>query len=89
MGTKENKIAKAGRPCSWECHENKFKHTLILKYFFLQILIIVKAGRVMSGARKVTRGRHGARGRRVGQPWFNVMQNTIVNNEFKQFKIIY
>jgi hypothetical protein len=21
MGTKENKIAKAGRPCSWECHE--------------------------------------------------------------------
>jgi hypothetical protein len=21
MGTKENKIAKAGRPCLWECHE--------------------------------------------------------------------
>jgi hypothetical protein len=21
MGTKENKIAKAGRPCSWECYE--------------------------------------------------------------------
>jgi hypothetical protein len=21
MVTKENKIAKAGRPCSWECHE--------------------------------------------------------------------
>jgi hypothetical protein len=23
MGTKENKIAKAGRPCSWECYEKK------------------------------------------------------------------
>jgi hypothetical protein len=22
IGTKENKIAKAGRPCSWECYEN-------------------------------------------------------------------
>jgi hypothetical protein len=21
MGTKENKIAKSGRPCSWECYE--------------------------------------------------------------------
>jgi hypothetical protein len=21
MGTKENEIAKAGRPCSWECYE--------------------------------------------------------------------
>jgi hypothetical protein len=21
MGTKENKIAKAGRPCPWECYE--------------------------------------------------------------------
>jgi hypothetical protein len=21
MGTKENKIAKAGRSCSWECYE--------------------------------------------------------------------
>jgi hypothetical protein len=21
MGTKENKISKAGRPCSWECYE--------------------------------------------------------------------
>jgi hypothetical protein len=39
MGTKENKIAKAGRPCSWECYENQ-------KYFFLEILINVKAGRV-------------------------------------------
>jgi hypothetical protein len=22
MGTKENKISKAGRPCSWACYEN-------------------------------------------------------------------
>jgi hypothetical protein len=21
MGTKDNKIAKVGRPCSWECYE--------------------------------------------------------------------
>jgi hypothetical protein len=41
-----SKIAKAGRPCSWECYEKKFKHTLIQKYFFLQILINVKAGTV-------------------------------------------
>jgi hypothetical protein len=25
MGTKENKIAKAGRPCSWECYEKKIE----------------------------------------------------------------
>jgi hypothetical protein len=80
MGTKENKIAKAGRPCSWECHENKFKHTLIQKYFFLQIMINVKAGRVKSGARKVYRGRHGARGRRVGQPWFTSSPQTRSSN---------
>jgi hypothetical protein len=46
MGTKENEIANAGRPCSWECYEKKLKHTVIQKYFFLEILIIVKAGRV-------------------------------------------
>jgi hypothetical protein len=46
MGTKENKIAKAGRPCSWECYEKKLKHAVIQKYFFLEILINVKAGRV-------------------------------------------
>jgi hypothetical protein len=40
MSTKENKIAKAERPCSWECYE---KHTVIQKYFFLEILINVKA----------------------------------------------
>jgi hypothetical protein len=40
MGTKENKIATAGRPCSWECYEKKKegrkKHTVIQKYFFLK-----------------------------------------------------
>jgi hypothetical protein len=46
MGRKENKIAKTGRPCSWECYEKKYKHTVIQKYFFLEILINVKAGRV-------------------------------------------
>jgi hypothetical protein len=46
MGTKENKIAKAGIPCSWECYEKKLKHTVIQKYFFLEILIKFKAGRV-------------------------------------------
>jgi hypothetical protein len=47
MGTKENEIAKSGRPCSWECYEKKkWKHTVIQKYVFLEILINVKAGRV-------------------------------------------
>jgi hypothetical protein len=47
MGTKENKIAKAGRPCSWGRYEKKkWKHTVIQKYFFLEILINVKTGRV-------------------------------------------
>jgi hypothetical protein len=46
MGTKENEIAKAGRPCSWECYEKKLKHAVIQKYVFLKILINVKAGRV-------------------------------------------
>jgi hypothetical protein len=45
------------------------KHTVIQKYFFLEILINVKAGRVKSGARKVYHGRHGARGHRVEQAW--------------------
>jgi hypothetical protein len=35
MGTKENKIAKAGRPCSWECYEKKL-NILIQKYFFFK-----------------------------------------------------
>jgi hypothetical protein len=46
MGTKESKIAKAGRPCSWECYEKKLKHIVIQKYLFLEILINVGAGRV-------------------------------------------
>jgi hypothetical protein len=46
MGTKENKIAKAGRSCSWECYEKKLKHTVIQKYFFIEILINVKAGKI-------------------------------------------
>jgi hypothetical protein len=31
MGTKENEIAKAGRPCSWECYEKKWKYTVVQK----------------------------------------------------------
>jgi hypothetical protein len=45
MGTKENKIAKAGRPCSWKCYE-KMETYCYSEIFFLQILINVKAGRV-------------------------------------------
>jgi hypothetical protein len=33
MGTKENKIAKAGRPCSWECYEI---------FFFLKFRLTLK-----------------------------------------------
>jgi hypothetical protein len=44
MGTKENKISKAGRPCSWACYEKI--EIEIQKYFFLEILINVKAGRI-------------------------------------------
>jgi hypothetical protein len=32
--------------------QKKLKHTVIQKYFFLEILINVKAGRVKQGARK-------------------------------------
>jgi hypothetical protein len=38
-------------------------------FYFLEILINVKAGRVNEGARKVHHALHGARGRRVGQAW--------------------
>jgi hypothetical protein len=31
IGTEENKIAKAGRPCSWECYEN------ISTYYYSEI----------------------------------------------------
>jgi hypothetical protein len=33
MGRKENKIAKAGRPCSWECYE-KIKTYYYSEIFF-------------------------------------------------------
>jgi hypothetical protein len=36
MGTKENKIAKAGRPCSWECYEKNCKILLFRNIFFLK-----------------------------------------------------
>jgi hypothetical protein len=46
MGKKGNTTSKAGRPCSWECYQKKLKLTVIQKYFFLEILINFKAGRV-------------------------------------------
>jgi hypothetical protein len=46
MGTKENKIAKAGRRCSWECSEKNVNILLFRNFLFLEILINVKAGRV-------------------------------------------
>jgi hypothetical protein len=45
MGTKENDC-KSGKTVFMGVLRKKFKHTLIQKYFFLQILINVKAGRV-------------------------------------------
>jgi hypothetical protein len=45
MGTKETEISKAGRPCSWECYEKNW-NIVIQKYFFLDILMNVKAGGV-------------------------------------------
>jgi hypothetical protein len=47
MGTKENEIAKGGRPCSWECYEKKIETYCYSEiFFFLEILINVKVGRV-------------------------------------------
>jgi hypothetical protein len=40
--------------------KKKLKHTVIQKYFFLEILINVKAGRVYHG-------------RRVGQAWCSIL----------------
>jgi hypothetical protein len=45
VATKENKFAKAGRPCSWECYE-KIETYCYSEICFLEILINVKAGRV-------------------------------------------
>jgi hypothetical protein len=36
MGTKENKIAKAGRPSSWECCEKNWNILLFRNIFFLK-----------------------------------------------------
>jgi hypothetical protein len=45
MGTKDNKISKAGRPCSWECYE-KIETYCYSEIFFLEIMFNVKVGRV-------------------------------------------
>jgi hypothetical protein len=36
MGTKENNIAKAGRPCSWACYEKSRNILLFRNIFFLK-----------------------------------------------------
>jgi hypothetical protein len=36
MGTKEDKLAKAGRPCSWECYEKNLNILLFRNIFFLK-----------------------------------------------------
>jgi hypothetical protein len=36
MGTKENKIAKAGRTCSWECYEKNLNILLFRNIFFFK-----------------------------------------------------
>jgi hypothetical protein len=36
MGTKENKIAKAGRQCSWECYQ------IIETYCYSEIFLFLK-----------------------------------------------
>jgi hypothetical protein len=46
MGTKENKISKGGKTVFMGVPRKTLKHTVIQIYFFLEILINVKAGRV-------------------------------------------
>jgi hypothetical protein len=36
VGTKENEIAKAGRPCSWECYGKNRNILLFRNIFFLK-----------------------------------------------------
>jgi hypothetical protein len=36
MGTKENKIAKARRPCSWECYKKNLNILLFRNIFFFK-----------------------------------------------------
>jgi hypothetical protein len=63
MGTKKQD-GKGGKTVFMGVLRKKLKHTVIQKYFFLEILINLKAGRVKEGARKVYHGRC------VGQAWF-------------------
>jgi hypothetical protein len=42
MGTKENKIAKVGRPCSWEHYEKKWNILLFRNIFFLKFWLTLK-----------------------------------------------
>jgi hypothetical protein len=65
MGTKENDC-KSGNTVFMGVLRKKLKHAVIQKYFFLEILINLKAGRLKEDARKVSHGR------RVGQAWFTV-----------------
>jgi hypothetical protein len=44
MGTKENKIVNRGKTMFMGVLRKKLKHTVIQKYFFLEILINVKEG---------------------------------------------
>jgi hypothetical protein len=67
--------------------QKKLKHNVIQKYFFLEILINVKAGRVNSGARKVYHGRHGARGLRVGQACTRGLRISMVSGELKSYSL--
>jgi hypothetical protein len=46
MGTKKNQGFKSGKTVFMGVLRKKLKHTVIQKYFFLEILINVKAGRV-------------------------------------------
>jgi hypothetical protein len=67
MGTKENNITKEGRRCSWECFEKIETYCYSEIFFFLEILINVKAGSVKEGTRKVYHGH------RVGQACSTVL----------------
>jgi hypothetical protein len=42
IGTEENKIAKAGRPCSWESYETNWNILLFRNKFFLKFWLTLK-----------------------------------------------
>jgi hypothetical protein len=63
---KRKQDCKSGKAVFMGVLQKKLKHAVIQKYFFFEILINVKAGKIKWGARKVYHWRHGARGRRVG-----------------------